>query len=243
MEDYQCLIFDLDDTLYNFAYAQSIALEKLYARYFGDVCRYDDFKERYQAINRSYWQQVEAGVIRAGQLSVLRFTELKECFKTTALVKDLVEFYHHESCTLPVWCQGAEQALPLLTKQFSCALLSNGTRRDQLAKLQALGLMDAFYPVIFSDELGVSKPNSDVFQPILNTLNVQPKDCLLIGDSLTSDYQAALNIGMDFCWFNEKNVKYSGESSPKIEINSLMELVRYLRMAQATVNDERLQSK
>ncbi|ODN43102.1 YjjG family noncanonical pyrimidine nucleotidase [Piscirickettsia litoralis] len=234
MKQYRCLIFDLDDTLYNFAYGQSVALEMLYAEYFPELDDYSFFKERYAVINRSYWQQVEAGKISVGQLSALRFAAIKAEFATQVSVDDLVESYRRVSCTQRAWCQGAEQAIALLTKQFDCALLSNGTLKDQQAKLHALGLTDVFKPVVLSDELGVSKPNQKIFQPIFNELNVEPKHCLLIGDSLTSDYQAALNVGMDFCWFNEKKISRGDYPLPLVEIDDLMELVRYLRIIKAS---------
>ena len=62
---------------------------------------------------------------------------------------------------------------------------------------------------IISGEVKVSKPDRRIFEIALEKLDVSRKDVLMVGDSITNDYQGALNAGIDFCWVN-----YQGDSLP-----------------------------
>ncbi|MCG4723087.1 HAD-IA family hydrolase, partial [Alistipes putredinis] len=64
---------------------------------------------------------------------------------------------------------------------------SNRIRKSSIAKY--------FDDIIISEEVSVSKPNSDIFKIALNNLNYNDKSkVLMVGDSLTSDIQGGINF-------------------------------------------------
>jgi FMN phosphatase YigB (HAD superfamily) len=59
--------------------------------------------------------------------------------------------------------------------------------------------------MVFSEELGASKPRPEIFLHALAALGVEPERALYVGDRLETDVQGAANVGMttvQALWFN-----------------------------------------
>ncbi len=68
-----------------------------------------------------------------------------------------------------------------------------------------------------------------IFDHAFKEMDCTSSETLIIGDSLSSDYQGALNAGMDFCWINLENHALSAEfPKPKYEVKSVAELLDLL---------------
>lgn len=74
------------------------------------------------------------------------------------------------------------------------ALLSNATDRLR-TDLRALALEDEFDAVFSSAELGVAKPDPEVFLRVCAALGVAPEQCLFVDDS-AGHVAAAASLGM-----------------------------------------------
>lgn len=58
-----------------------------------------------------------------------------------------------------------------------------------------LGLIGHFDAVLFSCDVGLRKPDRALFLRMNTQLGVQPEACLMVGDSLRSDYDGAKSAG------------------------------------------------
>lgn len=57
--------------------------------------------------------------------------------------------------------------------------------------------------MFISEEIGAAKPSCDYFSYVLDKIGDKNKaDYLVIGDSLTSDCDGAINFGLDICFYN-----------------------------------------
>jgi HAD superfamily hydrolase (TIGR01509 family) len=65
-------------------------------------------------------------------------------------------------------------------------------RRDA----ELYGLAERLDVMIFSEELGIRKPDPEIFLHACRTLDVEPFDTIFVGDNLVSDVQGAANVGM-----------------------------------------------
>ena len=65
--------------------------------------------------------------------------------------------------------------------------------------ITSLKLGQYFDDIIISTEEGYSKPNPSIFSRVFSKYNLQPIDCLIVGDSYGSDILAGKNCGMDTC--------------------------------------------
>ena len=58
------------------------------------------------------------------------------------------------------------------------------------------GLDEFFEKAFFSCDIGFRKPQPESFQCIIEHSGLNPKQLLMIGDSIHSDYEGAMNIGI-----------------------------------------------
>lgn len=102
-------------------------------------------------------------------------------------------------------------------------ILSNIDRKDIQSAINHNGL--SFENVITSEDVKSYKPRPEMFHQALAAYQLNPKEVLHIGDSLTSDVAGAQNAGIKVAWINRKNKALPESYSPDYVINSLIELI------------------
>jgi FMN phosphatase YigB (HAD superfamily) len=73
------------------------------------------------------------------------------------------------------------------------------------ADVESSGLAPLLDVTVFSDEVGVRKPQPEIFLHALGQLGVDPENAMFVGDRLETDVQGAANVGMttvQALWFN-----------------------------------------
>lgn len=77
-------------------------------------------------------------------------------------------------------------------------VVSNGTIIAQNKKLRLSGLGALMDGIFLSEELGVEKPNIEFFEKTFSSIGqVDPRETIIIGDSLSSDIRGGNNAGID----------------------------------------------
>ncbi|OZH52161.1 hydrolase [Hydrocoleum sp. CS-953] len=98
---------------------------------------------------------------------------------------------------------------PALTKWrdsgINLAVLSNFDSR-LYPVLSALNLVDFFSDITISTEVGAAKPDRKIFAAALQKYNCTIEEVLHIGDSLTADYEGAINVGIKAFLLNRNTV-------------------------------------
>ena len=51
------------------------------------------------------------------------------------------------------------------------------------------------------------KPQKEFFDIVLKENNLTNEECIILGDSLTSDMRGGINASIDTCWFNQFDKK------------------------------------
>lgn len=93
-------------------------------------------------------------------------------------------------------------AIPLiehLSEKYECALVSNFYGNLQ-AVLQDFGLLRCFRYVIDSAEVGIRKPDPDIFQLAIDRMGLSPSEIWVVGDSFRKDIAPALTLGCKGIW-------------------------------------------
>jgi HAD superfamily hydrolase (TIGR01509 family) len=62
--------------------------------------------------------------------------------------------------------------------------------------VEAVGLAPFFDAMVFSDEVGVRKPDSAIFLRACGEVGVEPSAALFVGDNRVADVQGAASVGM-----------------------------------------------
>lgn len=193
---YQWILFDLDDTLFDFPAAE--ALKATLAHY--SVTLTADMLADYQALNHGLWQQYNAGQINAMTLKQGRFRDLAPLVGLTPLELNTAFLQSILERSQPL--TGVVETLRTLQGRVNMGIITNGFSDIQHARLQHSGLADCFEFMLVSEELGVNKPDPRIFQAALARMEgVQAADVLMVGDNPQTDVAGAVAVGMDSCWF------------------------------------------
>jgi putative hydrolase of the HAD superfamily len=120
-----------------------------------------------------------------------------------------------------------EDSLPFLRavkeSPRAVALLSNGSPDLQRLKIEKSGLGAYFSDIFISGEIGWKKPEREIFDYCLAALAWDPKETVMIGDSLKSDILGAKNSGIASIWINREGMPLDGYAAPDFTAAGLME--------------------
>ncbi len=118
--------------------------------------------------------------------------------------RKLVQIYGDPArVMLPAMIERAAETLARLRAVgLRLALISNTLRTPGrvLRHIMAdMGLAQPFDTLIFSDEVGLAKPNPAIFQMALERLGASAEEAMHVGDDLVLDLLGAHNAGMRAC--------------------------------------------
>jgi putative hydrolase of the HAD superfamily len=135
-----------------------------------------------------------------------------------------------------------EEMIEQFCAKTQCALERNAQLLRRLKPVYRLGVISNFYGnvaalcreasladsldvIVDSAEVGVSKPDPDIFRIALTKIGVAPDRAIFVGDSLERDIAPAHRLGMKTIWLKGPKPRIPENSEPAdIEISSLMEL-------------------
>lgn len=122
--------------------------------------------------------------------------------------------------------EGARAALDYARDRFDVGLLTQGLRDDQTAKLDQLGIRDAFDTIVFCGPgTGVApKPEPEPFQQALEGLDAAPEAAIYVGDSLGGDVAGAHAVGMQSVWIEGENPPEVPDPEPTYRLDSMAAL-------------------
>lgn len=99
-------------------------------------------------------------------------------------------------------------ALERLSRSYRLGVITNGLPLGQRRKLERLGIARYFETLVASAEVGVGKPDREIFCRALSRMRVAAGDALMVGDSLEGDVLGAQRAGMKAVWLRRGD--YSG---------------------------------
>ncbi len=81
--------------------------------------------------------------------------------------------------------------------------------------LRTMGLLDfiELRHMAISADLGIRKPNTDIFLHTLNSLNVSPEEVVMVGDSLRADIAGAKRLDMLAIWMPKATLRAEAQAA------------------------------
>jgi len=227
---YQWLLFDADNTLFDYDKAEAAALANSFADFSLDFT--ETHAAQYQRINAQIWHDYEQGLISQQTLRTERFRRLFDAVGLTADSTAFSERYLTHLSEGAFLMDGAEALIQQLHGRYHLAIITNGiaaVQRPRMARSPIQPFVEAF---IISEEVGTAKPDPAIFDVAFAQMGRPDKTAvLIIGDSLSSDMQGGLNYGIDTCWYNPHG--QSGHLPVTYEIRQLADLPHILNGAAA----------
>ena len=158
---------------------------------------------------------------------------------TADVVKALADAYARPILLVPPTLDdGARQALRTLRDRgYMLAVVSN-TMRTPGAMLRRVleryGVLSSFDHIVFSDEVGVRKPDPSIFRSVLHALGVQPARAIHVGDDPVLDVDGARGAGMRVVQVTSANAE-ALERQPDAIVASLAALPAAIARLDATI--------
>jgi putative hydrolase of the HAD superfamily len=122
---------------------------------------------------------------------------------------------------------GAVETVTTLREQgYKLGLISNTIWPAELhlEDLAEVGILPLLDHCVFSGEIGIWKPNPQIFLYVLDMLDTSPEHAIFIGDSPREDIRGAQGVGMRAVWMRSREFPL-GDIQPDAIIQSLPELL------------------
>lgn len=182
-------IFDLDDTLHDASAHIFPEMHQLMVNYIMDEL--DLSAENAEKLRMHYWKMYGAtlkGLVLHHNIDAHHFLRAT-----------------HHFPDLPNMVVQSERLRKVLKNlPGRKCIFTNGQREYAFAVLQIMGIADCFELVFSVESVKFhAKPSVRGFQMLLKTLKANPRDCIMVEDSLPA-LMTAKNLGMRTIWITKK---------------------------------------
>ncbi|MDE1465586.1 pyrimidine 5'-nucleotidase [Spartinivicinus poritis] len=219
MKNYEWIVFDADETLFNFDAFSGL---QLMFSDFGVTFTLQDYHE-YQVVNKPLWVDYQNGEITAQQLQYQRFSTWADHLQVST--QQLNSAFLSSMAKICTPLTGAISLLDTIKGKSKLGIITNGFTELQQIRIERTGLKDYFDFVVISEQVGIAKPHRDIFDHALAIMCNPPREyVLMVGDNPGSDILGGINAGLDTCWLNTDNKPTPEGINPHYEVASLSEL-------------------
>jgi putative hydrolase of the HAD superfamily len=231
MQRYKNLFIDLDDTIYDFSGASRESFRETYdllhyERYFDS---FEHYLSLYEPYNLELWRIYGEGKITKEELNRRRYSHPLECVGVND--QQLADTFCREALgripTKGPLMPGALELLEYLRPKYNMYILSNGFKELQSRKMRTAGIDGYFDALILSEDIGINKPNRELYEYALVRTGSKLNESLMIGDMFDTDIVGAANIGMEQMYYNPKEKK-GHAFSPTYEVTHLLQIKEIL---------------
>lgn len=219
------VIFDLDGTLYNYEKCHYKALRTVYDytyKKFG--IEEEKFYRLYEEAKNDTKLNLKGTASCHNRIIYFKnFLQKinKDIFKYS---EKLYNIYWHEFFNnMELYPNVIDTFIYLKKNDIKIAISSNLTTLIQIRKIRKLKINKYINYLLTSEELGVEKPNKNMFINILNYFNVANNEVIFVGNDYKNDIIGANNIGIKSILINENAKKDC------ICINSFEELLNIIK--------------
>ena len=211
--EYDTILLDADDTLFDFGKSERQALTSALAQ-FGYTCS-EEIYRTYSAINLSLWKLHERGKIEKQTLRTVRFEQLKCLYGFSFETAAFNEAYSDALADGHFLFPGAFDFLSRAKRLCRLYLITNGITQVQQKRLHDSAIESFFADVFISEKIGYAKPDIRFFEHVERAVpHFDRKKALVFGDSLSSDIAGAVRAGIASCWYNPRGLENTSEVKP-----------------------------
>lgn len=221
---YKIIIFDADDTLFDFKKSERTAFKNAMLEF---NMEYDEkhHLKIYTDINSAIWKEFEEGLITQEKLRVDRFIRLSNKLNTRFDAVEFEKSYSKHLSNASYLFDDSQSLIENLHGDYRLTIITNGLTNIQHNRVRRSAIGNYFEDIVISEEVHVAKPDPKIFELALSNLNHTDKaSVLMVGDSLTTDIQGGINFGIDTCWYNPNKIENKTKFIPTYEIFNLMDL-------------------
>ena len=188
------IIFDLYDTLVHIKSNQGVFFKIIHLLNKNNLGVEDFFKEDFSKI-----------------MEKINISEQK--------ITDLNRLIKFEVDSVSLFEETGEVIDTLKKRGFKLGLISN-VYDPYIKPFFDLGLNDFFDFTIFSCEVGMAKPEPEIYHKMSELSDISFNEMVMVGDSFTSDYETPASLGINSFWLNRDGIPKNNK-----EITNLSEIL------------------
>lgn len=221
---YKVILFDADETLFDFKKAEKEAFKNTMIEFNIDYDENYHFST-YKEINTAIWKELEEGLITQAKLKTERFRRLIEKLNLNFNENDFSDAYMKHLAAGSFLFDGATELIEDLSSKYILSIVTNGLTSVQEGRLKKSVIAKYFKDIVISESIGIAKPHPDIFGHAINNLGTFNKDeILMIGDNLNSDIKGGINYNIDTCWYNPNKLENKTDLKPTYKVCDYTEL-------------------
>ena len=227
MQKYDYLLFDADNTLFDFHASEAWALEQAIIGL--GIHFIPEHIEIYREINHVCWRQYENGKLKKEDLRERRFELFFKKMNLSPDINRVATDYLHNLSQSAIMIPGAEALLKKVSENHTLVLVTNGLKEVQRPRLRQSTIEQYFEVIVVSDEIGYAKPAAAFFDYTFNKIAYPDKSkVLMIGDNINADIKGGLSYGLDSCWYNPTQKEAEKGIQPTYIISEISQLLDLL---------------
>lgn len=205
MKKYDLIIFDLDDTLFDYKATEYQALCNTCKKY--NITFDESVYTNYKKANNKAKEMIADYILWLDKFRVKRAAIFLEILgRQDVSVPDFINTYLKQS-EYGVLIEGVQELIGELG-HVRKVIGTNGStypRRNKLENSSIAGCFTCFYS---SEMLGVAKPDPEFFIKICEKEGVETKKTLVVGDNPKTDMYGAYKAGIDVCLIIHNELEY-----------------------------------
>lgn len=220
---YNYILFDIDNTLLDYNKLEKAAMTSILQKYGLPPL----LSKRLSEITDRLWKQVEKKEITPDNLKIKRFEILFNELNINDI--DVEKISMEYLCEASKYTYEIPLSYDVCKKLFDMGkklyVVTNGIAFVQRSKLSRASFFKFFEKVFISEEIGFYKPDKTFFDYVIDDICAKRENCIIIGDSLTSDILGGINSGIDTCWYNPMQNPSTKLITPTYTITSLYDVI------------------
>lgn len=217
---FDTILFDLDDTIHDRNRSLYRFVDLLKLKYFDSL----DYNSK--LIMKDIFFEIDCQGYKPREEM---FKELQDrvLWKCKPNLKELIDFWNVEfpKCAVPM--PNLYNVLDyFIDKNIKMGIVTNGNYAFQNTKIDKLNLRKYMKTIIISEEVGIRKPDPQIFHLALSKINSNNKTTLFVGDNPLIDIKGAIDSSLIPIWLSHGQVWNIKNYIPKYIINNIFELMQ-----------------
>ena len=202
---YTYLLFDADDTLFDFPKASARAFTLMCQTH--GIPDTPEVRQLYHDINRELWDAFDRGEVSKEYVTLERYVRLLRALgledrDPAQCNEDYLSALGEGVYPLP---HAEDVCRELVHRGHKLYILTNAVASVQRSRLRGSVFADLITAAFISEDAGASKPDRAYYEYVCDRVpELTAENALVIGDSLATDIRGANNAGWPCCWFNPK---------------------------------------
>lgn len=216
-ENIKAVFIDIDNTLLDFDAYVKETMREGFVKF--KLKEYDDSMfDVFTKENDKFWRMIENKELTLEELKKIRWNRIFEKLGIEYNGEEFETFFRAKLNDSAILIDGAKELLEYLHGKYFVCAASNGPYKQQVKRLQLAGISEYVDYAFISEDVGASKPSEQFFKICLDRINetredkITPDECIMIGDSITSDIVGGINAKMHTLLYERGNGKNKGLS-------------------------------